>query len=219
MATSYKCNKWWVRHYQLLDIQYQKRAYLSVFEGPLHTICDLLYIFYGQQWVVKELFPHLLLGRLWKRLKGHYSNSRIHIWGTFSSCRRSKLGCFRIQLFWCPRRACILTDSSWVLDQPNYWRLGGWSSSCFRITLHPVTDVLNLILLMCWKMLDPSQARLKIGKLRLIESNLRRLDSYCPLSRWGIFLCNKDPGAAFRLLLPSKGAASIEDGGMQYHVL
>ena len=44
-------------------------------------------------------------------------------------------------------------------------------------------------------------------------------DSYWPQSRRGIFLCNKDPGAAFHFLLSSEGAASSKDGGMQYHVL
>ena len=188
------------------------------------------YIVYRQQWIIKKLFSQFLLCRLWHGLEGYYSNSRISrsfsyttvssssTWGTFS-CRRSNLGCFRIWLIRCSRRVCTWQVDSWVLDQPNYWWLGGWSSSCFWTTLHPVTQFLDLILFMRWEMLDPRQARFEIRKLRQIGSNQRMLDSYWPLSGCWIFLCNKALGATFRFLLSSEGASSFEVGGMQYHVL
>ena len=61
------------------------------------------------------------------------------------------------------------------------WQLGsrstqlqenrGWSTSSFRTTRHPVAKVLDLIFFMRRKMLDPSQARFWIRKLRQMGYN------------------------------------------------
>jgi len=174
-----------VRCRRLLNIgkQQQKKLYLGIFKAPLHGICELLYIVYRQQWIIKELVSQLLLGRLWHRLEGYYSNGRtsrsfsfttaksISIWGTLSSCGRCMLGCFRVWLIWCPVHVYIHQIGSWFYYQPNYRRLGGWSSSCLWTTLHLVAKILDLILLMGWEILDPSQAKFKIRKLRQIGSN------------------------------------------------
>ena len=80
-------------------------------------------------------------------------------------------------------------------------------------------EILDLIFFMRWEILDPSQAKFEIRKLRQTGSNQRMSDSYWLLLGWLIFLCNKAPGAAFRFLLSSEGAASSEVGGMHYHVL
>ena len=54
-----------------------QKSYLGKFEAPLHIICKLLHIFYGEQRIIKEFFSQFFLGRLRERLEGYYSNSRI----------------------------------------------------------------------------------------------------------------------------------------------
>ena len=93
-------------------------------------------------------------------------------WSTLSSYRRSGCGYLKSQLLWCLRHVSVRGESSSrVLDQPNYWSFGGGSSTCLWTTLHPVTEVLDLVLLMGWEILDPSQVKFEIRKLRQTGSN------------------------------------------------
>ena len=58
---------------------------------------------------------------------------------------------------------------------------GGWSTSSFRTTRHPVAEVLNLIFFMCREILDPSQARFWIRKLR--QNRIKSIEYYI-LTGW-----------------------------------
>ena len=57
----------------------------------------------------------------------------------------------------------------------QFRRIGGWSTSFFRTTWHPVAKVLDLIFFMRRKMLDPSQARFWIRKLRQTGYNQQNI--------------------------------------------
>ena len=129
---------------------------------------------------------------------------------SFSSHR--SIRCFRAWFAWFLSYVCTRETGSRGLDQPNYKRIGGWSTSSFRTTRHPVAKVLDR------KMLDPSQARFWIRKLRQTWYNQQILYTYSPASRWGTFLCNIDPGATFRFLMLSESAFA-EVGGIQYQNL
>jgi hypothetical protein len=61
----------------------------------------------------------------------------------------------------------LTCSSSRALNQPDYWRLGGWSSSWVWVTLHPITEILNLSFLMLRKVLNPKQAKVSTRQPRL----------------------------------------------------
>ena len=100
--------------------------------------------------------------------------SSISIGGTLSSCR-SMFGCLKIWFIWYTNCVCTWQTGGWVLNQPNDWWLGGWSTSSFWTTRHPVAGILNLTLLMHREILDPSQARLWIRKLRQTGQNQQNI--------------------------------------------
>ena len=181
MAKSYKHNRWCQisYNYSILGKNIQQKTYLGEFKAPLHIICKLLHIFYGEQRIIKEFFTQLFLSRRRERLEGYYSNTRStrsSSLSTTSSCRWrnlfsnwSRLLCF-MGAFLCRAKSAHLLArcSIRALDQPDYWRIGGQLSRCLRIIFYLVTEILNLSLLLLRKVLNPERVRVRTRQLGII---------------------------------------------------